>query len=206
MNTISIAPRDADVPSRFSNPFATCWTRPGALTPILPDGLSIEDLVERLRSNAWRGEIVGPHGSGKSTLLAALAPVARSAAGGELTIIDGLDEASWLSRRLLVRPKCRLLATTHVGAGLPTLCRMAPALDQLRELYQRLTTDRENSTTLADAYDHYDRCQGNIREVWFALYLLHERRSRGAGGASVSCLQRRSRGRAVRLTPTQEAT
>jgi hypothetical protein len=36
-------------------------------------------LIERLASNGWWGEIVGPHGSGKSTLLETLKPALRDA-------------------------------------------------------------------------------------------------------------------------------
>ena len=56
------------------NPFATRFTRPGALGYLFPPGESAESLVDHLRQNGWRGEIIGPHGSGKSTLLAALLP------------------------------------------------------------------------------------------------------------------------------------
>lgn len=59
-------------PSRFDNPFATCWTRVGALP--WQDTLTtrIDNACEQLQSNAWRGQIVGPHGSGKSCLLNAI--------------------------------------------------------------------------------------------------------------------------------------
>ena len=59
-------------PSRHTNPFATCWTRPGAIAFHFPPGESAEQLVARLAADNWRGEIVGPHGSGKSTLLETL--------------------------------------------------------------------------------------------------------------------------------------
>jgi hypothetical protein len=61
-------------PSRHNNPFATCWTRPGALVFRFPPGESIEQLVAKLKARNWRGAIVGPHGSGKSTLLESLKP------------------------------------------------------------------------------------------------------------------------------------
>jgi hypothetical protein len=52
------------------NPFCTRRIRPGAVEYFFQPGVSIEDLVDRLSVNHWRGQIVGPHGSGKSTLLA----------------------------------------------------------------------------------------------------------------------------------------
>ena len=60
--------------SREGNPFATRYTRPGAMAFLFPAGQSAATLVAQLRGHGWWGEIVGPHGSGKSTLLAALAP------------------------------------------------------------------------------------------------------------------------------------
>jgi len=63
--------------SRDSNPFATRYTRPGAMEYLFPAAESVAALVERLRRQGWWGEIIGPHGSGKSTLLAALVPVIR---------------------------------------------------------------------------------------------------------------------------------
>jgi hypothetical protein len=51
------------------NPFCTRRVRPGAVTFCFPLGSSAEDIINRLRQNLWRGEIVGPHGSGKSTLI-----------------------------------------------------------------------------------------------------------------------------------------
>jgi hypothetical protein len=60
--------------SRAGNPFATRYTRPGAIAYLFPAGQSAASLVDKLARQGWWGEIVGPHGSGKSTLLAALAP------------------------------------------------------------------------------------------------------------------------------------
>lgn len=59
-------------PLRRSNPFSTRWTRPGAIPFLLPENETWESLLERLATNAWRGQIIGPHGSGKSTLLDSL--------------------------------------------------------------------------------------------------------------------------------------
>lgn len=65
--------------ARDSNPFATRFTRPGAIGYLFPDGKSVESLLARLRENQWWGEIVGPHGSGKSTLVATLIPALQAA-------------------------------------------------------------------------------------------------------------------------------
>jgi hypothetical protein len=77
-------------PSRATNPFATCWTRPGALSFRFPAGESADTLIARLAANNWWGEIVGPHGSGKSTLLATLRPAIERA--GRLAISIALRD------------------------------------------------------------------------------------------------------------------
>jgi hypothetical protein len=62
------------IPSRYDNPFATCWTKPGAIPFRFFAGQSISQIWERLATANWRGAIIGPHGSGKSTLLETLKP------------------------------------------------------------------------------------------------------------------------------------
>jgi hypothetical protein len=80
-STSASIPRPAPLsaPSRHDNPFATCWTRPGAVPFHFPLGNSADQLIEKLRAENWCGEIIGPHGSGKSTLLEALQPKLRAA-------------------------------------------------------------------------------------------------------------------------------
>jgi energy-coupling factor transporter ATP-binding protein EcfA2 len=73
-------------PSRFDNPFATCWTKPGALQFRFPPGQCAEQLLWRLAAHGWRGAIVGPHGSGKSTLLESLKPLIATARDKVLAI------------------------------------------------------------------------------------------------------------------------
>ncbi|HZZ70906.1 MAG TPA: hypothetical protein VFE24_01560 [Pirellulales bacterium] len=59
-------------PRDFDNPFCTRRVQPGALPYRFVASDTLDDVLARLRAQAWRGAIVGPHGSGKSTLLAAL--------------------------------------------------------------------------------------------------------------------------------------
>jgi energy-coupling factor transporter ATP-binding protein EcfA2 len=61
-------------PSRYDNPFATCWTRPGAIPFLFSAGQCADSLVSKLAATSWWGAVVGPHGSGKSTLLETLKP------------------------------------------------------------------------------------------------------------------------------------
>lgn len=128
-------------PSRTTNPFATCWTRPGAIPFHFPSDQSAERLVEKLAAQKWRGAIIGPHGIGKSTLLESLKPLLAGAgkqihaiglhdgqrylptgfwhvirhaheAKHELIIIDGYEQLAWLERFQLSR-RCH-----RAGAGL----------------------------------------------------------------------------------------
>jgi energy-coupling factor transporter ATP-binding protein EcfA2 len=58
----------------------------GAVGFRFPPGQSAEQLVEQLRANQWRGQVLGPHGSGKSTLLAALLPAMERAGQRPLVV------------------------------------------------------------------------------------------------------------------------
>src|SRR5262245_38338003 len=75
------------IPSRESNPFATCWTRPGAMPFRFPQNESARTLVANLAAHSWRGAVIGPHGSGKTTLLETLLP-ALIAAGRTVHMIS----------------------------------------------------------------------------------------------------------------------
>src|SRR5207244_3306778 len=86
-------------PSRRDNPFATCWTRPGALPFRFADGENAERLIAKLAVQSWFGAIVGPHGSGKSTLLETLKP-ALVASGIYVTSISLHDGQRRLPRDL----------------------------------------------------------------------------------------------------------
>jgi energy-coupling factor transporter ATP-binding protein EcfA2 len=190
---------DPTLPSRYDNPFATCWTRPGALPFRFPTGQSAEQLVARLAAQNWHGAIVGPHGSGKSTLLETLKPVLR-AAGCEfgeacrtVVIVDGYEQLGWFERLRLTR-RCRrknfgLLVTSHaIPIGIPLLVRLAPNRDVVQRLVADLAAQVSTPITAADVAASH-ACHGsNVREILFDLYDRHERlrraaRSGGFGGA-----------------------
>lgn len=201
-------------PSRFSNPFATCWTRPGAMAFQFTDGESIESLVARLHAEGGWGEIVGPHGSGKSTLLAAIEPElvaagwdvaaitlrdgqrylpqrwlpAALSTGRPLVVIDGYEQLSWLGRAFVkwrcLRAAAGLLVTSHSATGLPTLYRTHVDAERAQSLVSTLITKRDSPITAADVAASH-ACHGsNIRELFFALYDRHETLSRRARTAS----------------------
>jgi hypothetical protein len=203
-------------PSRHSNPFATCWTRPGALEFQSAGGDSLERFIARLAAANWRGAIVGPHGSGKSTLVETLKPrladrgfdVAtitfhdgeRQFPAGFLTraldttrplvIVDGFEQLSWLRRQLLHwrvrRVAAGLVVTSHASTSLPTLYRTAPNLALAEQLVSTLTAENPSPVSLADVAASHASHGSNLRELLFALYDRHEALSRAGRTAAGS--------------------
>ena len=191
MNAAS--PTIAAPPSRDANPFATCWTRPGAL-PWCGDR---DAIVERLSRSDWRGQVVGPHGAGKTTLLCALVEPLRQA-GKRPVLFDALDSADIDGDVLLVeaferlprRAQWRLIAAwrrTGVGFVVTTHRKLRGWFTPLRivaatrpderivaQLFAQLTTCRPTSVTIDDALACFASRDGNLRETWFDLYLRHE--------------------------------
>ena len=194
------------MPQPDHNPFATRFTRPGALRYLFPPGESADSLVEKLRQNNWRGEIIGPHGSGKSTLLAELIPrlteagrivvhhvlrqgehslpFSRQDAAGwnEATqvIVDGYEQLSWWGkRRLLSRVNARqagLLITAHEPMGLPTLLATQPSLPLARQIVSQLVPSGDTTISDEDVTRVFGSHQTNLREMLFSLYDLYQQR------------------------------
>ncbi len=193
------------IPSRQTNPFASCWTRPGTIPFQFPADVSPEILLNDLAAANWWGEIVGAHGSGKSTLLESLKPwlvaAGRSVSAftlrdGErrlppdflrtactaprpLVIIDGYEQLSMIYR-LYLRNCCRrasagLLITSHVRVGLPLLFHTQPNFALATLLVSNLTAHISSPIGIADIAASH-ACHGsNVRELLFALYDRHER-------------------------------
>jgi hypothetical protein len=190
-----------------SNPFATRFTRPGAMEFLFPDGVSADGLVARLREHSWQGEIVGPHGAGKSTLLASLIEPLTTAGRTVLqvtlhqgeaalpqalddwhpwnsatqVIVDGYEQLSWWSRsKLALRIGDRqagLLVTSHAPTGLPTLLRVDPCLESAEQVVRRLVPD-EAVISRDNIEQAFRACDGNIREMLFQLYDLYQVRGK----------------------------
>jgi hypothetical protein len=91
------------------NPFCTRRIRPGDVPYFFPDGMSIEDVVNRLRCNEWRGEITGPHGSGKTTLLRQLLPAVERA--GRKPVLFELHDG----QRSLFSDGCKKIRTAKTS-------------------------------------------------------------------------------------------
>ena len=198
---LNVNPR---TPSRHANPFATCWTRPGAIAFRFGQDESAEQLVARLAAMKWQGEIVGPHGSGKSTLVETLK--SHLAAAGRtvsvctlragqrrlpttflrqslatrrpLIVIDGYEQLSWLSRMLLRwrtrRAATGLLVTSHAPTGLPTLYHMRPSRQLALDLVSTLTAQNPSPISASDVVASHECHGSNLRELLFALYDRHE--------------------------------
>ncbi len=186
-------------PSREANPFATCWTRPGAL-PWCGD---TSDVVEKLRTAGWRGQVVGPHGSGKSTLLHALVEPLRRAGrrpvlidsrsdqcgAGDFLLIEAFERLPRREQRRCVaawrRAGVGFVATTHQALSssihpLRVVAQTTPDPSVVVNLFDRLTERRPTPVTVGDALASFASRAGDLREVWFDLYLLHEDRTRPA--------------------------
>jgi hypothetical protein len=190
-------------PSRYDNPFATCWTRPGAQVFRFDEGQSARQLVEKLAAQRWWGTIVGPHGSGKSTLLETLTQHLRDnelhiytitlrnrqrrlprgflpirGLDGAIVVVDGYEQLGWLARARLKR-HCRrwnlgIVVTTHSPTDIPTLIRLSPRLKLVQQLVADLASRVSTPISAADVAASH-ACHGcNVREIFFDLYDRHE--------------------------------
>ena len=198
-------------PAKVANPFSSRFVRPGAVPFLFPQGEDVQSLVERLRTNRWRGQIVGPHGSGKSSLLACIVPalerlgrcvlrvelhdnerrlpfdLGRSAEIGHDTIVlvDGYEQLS-LGSRLSLKWFCRrkrigLVVTTHASVGLPTLLRTSTDLGLAERIVAQLLSEHSVRVTREEIEASYRRRDGNLRELFFDLYDLYESRREAPG-------------------------
>jgi hypothetical protein len=188
-----------------TNPFATRWVRPGAIAFHFPEHVSPATLLARLEALHGWGEIVGPHGSGKSTLLATLIPhleqsgrVVRlfelhdgerclpvrlrelSVDAATTVVVDGYEQLSWWHswrlRSHVRRHGGGLIVTTHSSSGLPRLFETRVTLDLAQQLTGELATQHTSRVTVDDVSQWFATTHGNLRELFFALYDVHERR------------------------------
>lgn len=187
------------------NPFNTSRVRPGAIGYRFPPGESVAELIDRLRAQRWRGQIVGSHGSGKSTLLAALRPaleaagrrtmlvtltagqrwlpqsVARARLGpAGLLIVDGYERlarpARWLANFCCRTRGWGLLVTAHNDVGLPMLAVANPDLPTAQAIVRDLVAGYNGTIGDDDVEAAWRRRDGNLRETLFDLYDLYAER------------------------------
>jgi hypothetical protein len=205
---------------RTTNPFATRWVRPGAISYQFSDGFEADQLVARLRDQKWRGRIVGPHGSGKSTLLATLIAAIEKygrkvvhitlhdrqrslprsfsdsilqAPHAAVTVIDGYEQLGRFARlrlgRICRRRGCGLVISVHTESaarGIPLLFRTHTAQETVAQLIERFLPSHQGIIALADISASYEAHAGNVRETFFALYDLFERRGKSPRLASTA--------------------
>jgi hypothetical protein len=192
-----------------TNPFATRYTRPGAIPPLDERGLprSVLGLLETIDRLGGSAAFTGPHGTGKSTHLAAVAAALRAegrrvqsirvrrcrdllpvltalgrAAGGGTLCIDGWESLGAPAGLLVV-----LLARLRgirliVTSHRPTLL---PTAVRTAATFPLLTGIIErlppagDLLTPADLAGAFTRHAGNLRESLAELYDVVEARRRG---------------------------
>jgi hypothetical protein len=190
--------------SSTSNPFSTCFVRPGQIPFLFQGAESATTLVERLSAERWQGQIIGPHGTGKSTLVAMLATACETAGrrpwlarlrdgqrrlsgnwasaveqcGASLVIIDGYEQLPrwrrWWTRRCCRRRGWRLLVTAHADVGLPTLYRTDSSIEMAQAIVGHLLAHRATQLDDRTVAEVFLSSGGNLREVLFALYDRYE--------------------------------
>lgn len=190
----------------MTNPFASRQVRPGAIPFCFRQPSDGDELLRACSEANFRGAIVGPHGSGKSTLLAwlrrkleargrrlrwielhdgqrwlpsgSLSDIER----GELVLVDGYEQLAWWARlwlRYVVRRRgAGLLATAHGTVDLPVVFRTETDLSIAREVVRLLTESVATPVTDDDLVRRFEQHEGDLRETLFALYDVHEQRSR----------------------------
>jgi hypothetical protein len=194
-----------------TNPFATRYTRPGAIPPLDATGqlVDIARLVEDIRR--MRGlSIEGPHGTGKSTLLVALAAAFDAAGQLGATVrlrhfrdataafaavgrapaqsaccLDGwnvLGPCGWLVRLLARVRRVMLVVTSHRATGLPLIISTTATLPLFTAIVARLPDHGGSSIDAADLADALVHHPSNLREALLELYDHVEARARSGAG------------------------
>jgi hypothetical protein len=97
-----------------------------------------------------------------------------------LLVLDGVEQLSWWWRRR-TRTECRrrgagLLVTTHQPLDLPLLCRTQPSESLAQAVVASLLDARQSPVTRTDVAAAFKASGGNIREMLFALYDVHQTR------------------------------
>jgi energy-coupling factor transporter ATP-binding protein EcfA2 len=199
-----------------SNPFATRFTRPGAIAYLFPPGVTSSDLVDRLAKQGWQGAIIGPHGSGKSTLLSAIESelrrrgrrplrvtlhdgqrrlpdeiaIALRRGSDDMLLIDGYEQLSWWSRwklrRGCRRQQCGLVVTAHAPVGLPTLWETRVDPQTLQAIVEHCLPPHGGKIGPDDLRAAWQQHGQNMREALFMLYDAFERRTQEDAQANAS--------------------
>jgi hypothetical protein len=104
-----------------------------------------------------------------------------------IAIVDGFEQLGWWARRRLKfhchGPHCGLLVSAHVDAGacgLAVLFRTTTSLAVFAHLVEHHLPFHNGLIRPADFAAAFDACHGNLRNSFFSLYHLFERRRRAA--------------------------
>lgn len=191
-----------------SNPFATRFTRPGAIAPLDAAGspIDLDEVLGRLTALGGSGSIEGLHGRGKTTVLLALAgracvrgqavtvrrvrsvfdldgifrDLVRLPIGGTL-FIDGWESLGWFPCHLT-----RCLAAFR-GCRLVVTSHRPSGLPRVMwcrtspRLLAKIVAQLPDPGAVIDAHDvgeAFDRHGGDLRESLYDLYDRFERRAR----------------------------
>jgi hypothetical protein len=190
-----------------SNPFATRFTRPGALRYHFAPEVGCDRLLDRLAAEGWRGAIVGPHGSGKTTLLSTLELelAARGRVSHRVTlhagqhqlpynathraadprlvlVIDGYEQLGvwprWRLSRQVQAKGWGLLVTCHSPLGLPVIHHTTTDPELAVILVRELLGGYGEFISDDDVRRAFAEQEGDMRETLFTLYDIYELRSR----------------------------
>jgi hypothetical protein len=175
-----------------NNPFAS--NRVQGLRYRLPEGLTWEELIDRLAALGWRGALVGSHGRGKTTLLEELAPrlvahgfqvrtitlrddhprlgraewdLLRGLREEDVLFLDGaelLGRLAWLRARWLCRRVGGIVITSHRPGLLPTLLECETTPALLAGIVRELAGETSNVEEL------FVRHSGNLRSALREMY------------------------------------
>lgn len=198
------AESDATVAKR--NPFSSRWMEPGAVSYLLPSGVTWDGLLKRLNENKGWGQVVGPHGHGKTTFLyelerhlraagevtqrftlrdqkATLPPGWEASTGSTVTLIlvDGYEQLGF-HQRYLLRRECKrrgrgLLVTTHRPIWMPILFNATSDAARYLEVFRMLMHGQPAWIEESEAMAIYRQKKGDVRQCWFALYDVWEERA-----------------------------
>ncbi len=189
------------------NPFATRFTRPGAVPPLDSLGLPLDVAALARRARCLGvSAIEGMHGAGKSTLLAALAStladsgllagrirsrsrrdgpiVARAvfrSRPGTMLCVDGWETLGVLQGALVSHVAryrgVGLIVTVHRPGRMATLVHCTTSPALLGRIVADLP-DHGGLIAAEDVVDAYAAHGGNLREALYDLYDRFERRCR----------------------------
>jgi hypothetical protein len=99
-------------------------------------------------------------------------------------IIDGFEQLSrlnrWRIKRLCRRRGCGLLITTHRDLGQPDIHVTAPALEHTQRVAARLLQGWPPLIGPEDVAQSFAAHDGDLRETFFALYDVYEKRKPAA--------------------------